>query len=115
MLNILVTAANNEEGRRELREFEEFLNRVFVIRHKSRTRGMKICYYKGKSAHINRTDFNRFLNNSDLLEDPSNAVSVIIRDPVYAQQQSTLIHQANPYQGVNLIYAVDTKPVDNRY
>ena len=109
MLSILVTGANNEEGRKELREFEEFLNRAFIIMHKSRVKCTKICYYKGKGARINRTDFNRFFNDSDILQDPSNAISVLIQDPIYAQQQSTLIHQANGFQGVNLIYAVDTK------
>lgn len=111
MLSILVTAANTEEGRKELKEFEEFLNRSFRIIHKSRVKCMKICYYKGKGACVNRASINKLFNNSNILQDPSNAVSVIVQDPTYAQQQSTLIHQSNEFQGVNLIYAVDT-PVD---
>ena len=108
MLSILVTGANNEEGRKELREFEEFLNRAFIIMHKSRVKCTKICYYKGKGARINRTPINRVFNNSDILQDASNAISVIIQDSTYAQQQTNLIHQGNGLQGVNLIYAVDT-------
>ncbi|HBJ1647129.1 UNVERIFIED_ORG: hypothetical protein B2H98_00750 [Clostridium botulinum] len=97
MLRILVTGANNEEGRKELREFEKFLNREFRILYKSRVKCIKICYYKGKCARIKKTTDSLF-NNSNILQDSTYA----------QQQQSNLINQANAFQGVNLIYAVDT-------
>lgn len=109
MLSILVTGANNEEGRYELRKFEEFLNRSFIIMHKSRVDCMKICYYKGKGAPINRATFNRLFNDINELESRYYPVAVTIQDRIYAQQQSNIIHQAGRFQGVNLIYAVDTK------
>ncbi|ACD51393.1 hypothetical protein ST12_11355 [Clostridium botulinum] len=98
MLRILVTGANNEEGRKELREFEKFLNREFRILYKSRVKCIKICYYKGKCARIKKTTDSLF-NNSNILQDSTYAQQ---------QQQSNLINQANAFQGVNLIYAVDT-------
>ncbi len=97
MLRILVTGANNEEGRKELREFEKFLNREFRILYKSRVKCIKICYYKGKCARIKKTTDSLF-NNSNILQDSTYA----------QQQQSNSINQANAFQGVNLIYAVDT-------
>ncbi|KIL07488.1 hypothetical protein SR42_00050 [Clostridium botulinum] len=97
MLRILVTGANNEEGRKELREFEKFLNREFRILYKSRVKCIKICYYKGKCARIKKTTDSLF-NNSNILQGSTYA----------QQQQSNLINQANAFQGVNLIYAVDT-------
>lgn len=107
MLRILVTGANNKEGRKELRKFEEFLNRVFRILYKSRVKSIKICYYKGKCARINKTTGSLFYNNN-ILQNLSNEISVTIQDATYGQQQSNLINQANEFQGVNLIYAVDT-------
>lgn len=82
MLSISVTGADNEEGRQELRKFHKFLNTAFIITQKSSAKFTKIDYDKGKYLNTNRT--------------------------TRAQQQSNLIHQANEFQGVNLIYAVDT-------
>lgn len=107
MLRILVTGANNEKGRKQLREFEKFLNRVFRILYKSRVKSIKICYYKGNCARINKTTESSF-NNGDILQYFPNEFSEPIQDATYGQQQSNLIHQANEFQGVNLIYAVDT-------
>ncbi|MBN1071801.1 hypothetical protein DVV81_11580 [Clostridium botulinum] len=103
MLRILVTGANNEEGRKELREFEKFLNREFRILYKSRVKCIKICYYKGKCARIKKTTDSLF-NNSNILQDSTYAQ----QQQQQQQQQSNLINQANAFQGVNLIYAVDT-------
>ena len=105
MLSILVAGANNEEGLKEIREFEAFLNRAFRILYKQRVKCIKICYYKVKGTRINRTTTNRMFNNVNVSQKLYDSIPVTTQN---SQQQTNLIHQANLFQGVNLIYAVDT-------
>ena len=52
---------------------------------------------------------NRSFNESTLLQvTTSTLFEVPIQDTLYAQQQTNLIHQAHVFQGVNLIYSVNT-------
>lgn len=107
MLRILVTGTNNEEGLKELIKFERFLNRAFRILCKSRVKSIKICYYKGNYARINKATESSF-SSDNISQYFPNEFSIPIQDATYGQQQSNLINQANAFQGVNLIYAVDT-------
>lgn len=110
MLRILVTGENSEEGLRELRKFEAFLNREFIIRCKARVKCIKICCYKVKGTRINSGTTDRLYNNNSLLQDADDLIPVEIQNLIDSQSQSNIIHQANLGQGVNLIYAVDTVP-----
>ncbi|MEG0752368.1 MAG: RebB family R body protein [Angelakisella sp.] len=109
MLSISVTGADNEEGLQELREFDKLLNKSFTITHKSSIKFTKIYYYKKKYLNTNRSTIDRIFNESNILQAAIAAgFAVPIQDATYTQQQSNLIHQANVFQGVNLIYSVNT-------
>ena len=69
----------------------------------------KFYYEKENYLNINRTTINRDFNENNILKIlNSNVFSASTQEVTQAQPQTNLIHQANVFQGVNLIYSVNT-------